>query len=387
MSYSHLEILANNFPQFSSLPSVTTLNRDLKAAPEKLPLFLDLMEKALQDPAVPKEIKNKFTKTLEGLASDSSKINKEFKKALTRAQDIIKKYETANPKPQVEIKIPEKPTENPALTKAKTIESHYQRGQQALLLKDNKEAIKYLKLAADEGHSQAAFTLGYHLSASNPKEAVVYLQKAAEKGHPEALFEMGIAYAEGTLVAKNDKRAAESYYQAAKQGHVDAAVGLAVLYLQGKGVPHDLKKGVSLLEEAANKGNASAQYNLALLYETGEGIQQNTEKFSKYMHLAAKNGSPEAQHRVGLFYFDDDPKQAVQYLMLAANQGHPNAQFLLAIAYEEGRGVEQNPAEALKLYQKAAKNGHAQANDELPIIQARLTKIPRSPPATEYTAG
>jgi uncharacterized protein len=47
--------------------------------------------------------------------------------------------------------------------------------------------------------------------------------------------------------------------------------------------------------------------------------------------------------------------------VIAAAQGHAAAQFNLGAMHENGHGVDQDHAEALRLYRLAAAQGHAAA--------------------------
>ena len=49
-----------------------------------------------------------------------------------------------------------------------------------------------------------------------------------------------------------------------------------------------------------------------------------------------------------------------------ADQGHAAAQFNLGIMYDNGEGVPENDAEAVKWYRKAADQGHSDAQPEKP---------------------
>ncbi len=53
--------------------------------------------------------------------------------------------------------------------------------------------------------------------------------------------------------------------------------------------------------------------------------------------------------------------KAVKLYRKAAEQGHANAQFCLGCCYFEGKGVEEDKTEAVKWYRKAAEQGYARA--------------------------
>ncbi len=63
-----------------------------------------------------------------------------------------------------------------------------------------------------------------------------------------------------------------------------------------------------------------------------------------------------------------DPKEAVELLTRAAGAGSPEAQFELAKLYEQGIGVDPDPARALALYRQAADQDFADAINDLGFL-------------------
>ena len=55
--------------------------------------------------------------------------------------------------------------------------------------------------------------------------------------------------------------------------------------------------------------------------------------------------------------------KAVEWFQKAAEQGHVQAQLELAIHYDLGAGVPENPTKAAEWFQKAAKNGNSTASN------------------------
>lgn len=60
--------------------------------------------------------------------------------------------------------------------------------------------------------------------------------------------------------------------------------------------------------------------------------------------------------------------EAVKRYRKAAEQGDAGAQFNLAFCYAKGQGVDKNFAEALKWYRKAAEQGDARAQNNLGVL-------------------
>ena len=78
----------------------------------------------------------------------------------------------------------------------------------------------------------------------------------------------------------------------------------------------------------------------------------------------AELGMAAAQFNLALMYDNgegvpENDAEAVKWYRKAADQGHSGAQFNLAIMYATGEGVPENDAEAVKWYRKAADQGLA----------------------------
>src|SRR5689334_9502909 len=104
-----------------------------------------------------------------------------------------------------------------------------------------------LKRRAPQGDVDAQFRLGYRLAFArarakrSAKEAVRWWRRAAGQGHTRAQFYLGVAYDRGCGVPKNLKRAMCFYWKAAEAGHPEAQYNLALGYRKGEGVPTDHK--------------------------------------------------------------------------------------------------------------------------------------------------
>ena len=60
----------------------------------------------------------------------------------------------------------------------------------------------------------------------------------------------------------------------------------------------------------------------------------------------------------------------IRYPIGAAHLGNTEAEYQLGNDYASGRGIERNPAEAVKWWRKAAEKGHAQAQHNLGVAYA-----------------
>ena len=66
--------------------------------------------------------------------------------------------------------------------------------------------------------------------------------------------------------------------------------------------------------------------------------------------------------------WDSGNKQALAELNQLANQGIPYSFYCLAALYEEGKGIQQNIPEAIRLYMEAAKRGNSTAEYSLSVL-------------------
>ena len=103
-------------------------------------------------------------------------------------------------------------------------------------------------------------------------EAVRWYRLAAEQGLASAQLNLGVMYANGEGVLKDNAEAARWFRQAAEQGLTEAQYNLGVMYDNGQGVPEDDAEAVKWYRRAAEQGNAEAQLGLGILYEQGWGV-------------------------------------------------------------------------------------------------------------------
>jgi uncharacterized protein len=100
---------------------------------------------------------------------------------------------------------------------------------------------------------------------------------------------------------------------------------------------------------------------VVLLLFSGPVNGETLSRFQAAMIEAGK-GNPEAQNKVGTYYkigigTDQNDAEAVIWYRKAADLGHAEAQFNLGEMYEEGKGVAANIDMALTWYKKACENG------------------------------
>jgi len=111
-----------------------------------------------------------------------------------------------------------------------------------------REAMKWFKLAAQQGSADAAYNLGVlYISGEagypSKKDAVYWWKQAAEYGHHESQYNYGVMLAYGNGVKRNVTDALDWWKLSAQQGDENAIRALVQTYEQGlPGVAKDPKK-------------------------------------------------------------------------------------------------------------------------------------------------
>ncbi len=131
------------------------------------------------------------------------------------------------------------------------------------------------------------------------KEAVKWYKMAANQGNARAQYNLGVCYKFGKGVEKDWKEAVKWCKMAADQGNSHAQYNLGICYQTGQGVEKDYKEAVKWYKMAANQGNARAQYNLGVCYDDGEGVDINPKLAAFWYCKAAAQGDANAKRWLG----------------------------------------------------------------------------------------
>lgn len=244
--------------------------------------------------------------------------------------------------------------------------------------KDESEAVKWYRRAAEQGHAKAQNNLGSCLT--DPDEAAEWFLRGAENGSVAAQFNIGRYYLESHQDAAGLREALRWLHCAAENGNDQAKREISYL-----------KKVEGLLGKA-EQGDAEAMCGIAKIFE--DYVPRNSSRTFLWFLQAAENGSRDAQFEVGSRYLSGDgvreeDKAACTWFVKAAEQGHLRArqavvartefdlvskaaengdagsQFQLGMFYASGHGVKASDNMAVHWFEKAAKQGHPEAMYEL----------------------
>lgn len=197
-------------------------------------------------------------------------------------------------------------------------------------------------------------------------EAMRWYRLAADQGNTVAQTHVGYLYEKGLGVPRDYAQALLWYRRAADRGHAAAQRNLGSFYQQGIGVAQDYAEAMRWYRLAADQGNPGAQTNVGYLYEKGLGVAQNYAEAIRWYRLAADQGEATAQNNIGVLYENgygviQDYSQAMHWYLLAANQGNIDAEYNVALLYADGHGVPSDIGEARRWMKKAAQAGDPEA--------------------------
>jgi TPR repeat protein len=230
--------------------------------------------------------------------------------------------------------------------------------------KNAETAVKYYRLAAEQGHATAQLNLGicYYNGtgvARNRIAAMLYYRLAADQGDPHAQFNFAVCCARGEAPGHPVEEAARYYERAAAAGQRDAQFNLGVCYAKGRcGVSKDMDAAVKYYRLAAAQGQLSAQFNLAGCYAKGYGVRRTgaaaeeaeaEAEWSPKMEreiLSAPMEAGDTDRGGGGREFQQLQgwRQAVQLYRSAAEKGHVGAQLKLGMLYASGVPAAGVPA-------------------------------------------
>jgi TPR repeat protein len=257
-----------------------------------------------------------------------------------------------------------------------------------LLKKDDAEAERWLRKAADQNFMAAEESLGIFAetgvgrTAPAPAEAIDWYKKAIQLGSVVAATSIGLMYAEGIGMPKDPAQAAIWFRQAAEGGDGVAQYNLAILYRRGSGVPQDLKEYLRWLTPAAEQDIVPALLDLAGYYaRPPDGSAADMGHAVHFFERAGELGSARAQAILGNIFAlgrqgKPDYEQAVKWYRMAADQGQPDGEFGLGVRYAFGQGVPLDLQEARRLFTAAADQGQINAQYDLGTIYEEGNGVP-----------
>ena len=231
------------------------------------------------------------------------------------------------------------------------------------------EGYGWLRRAAEAGDPRAIFDLGaltlngYGVPARDPALAQQYYLRAGAKGFAGG-YRMAAEIALAGGAGRPDREAALRWLrQAAEAGDVEAQVRLAGLLSGPARTAQEMAEPLAWLRRAADAGHALAAEQLGMLTLAGLGTPRDPAAARQWLEKAARGGRVPAALTLARVLRDmpelRDPTTARLWLAEAARVGNLEARVAL---YEQllPEGAEAAAA-ALPGLRAAAEAGHARA--------------------------
>jgi TPR repeat protein len=135
----------------------------------------------------------------------------------------------------------------------------------------------------------------------NFAEALRWYRVAANQGDADAQLALGNLYAQGEGVQQDYGAALLWFRKAADQGNSEAEDNVGAFYLFGMGVAQDYGEAMRWLRKSADQGNEVAERNIGIMYLKGLGVATSRDEAIRWFRQAAAKD-------------DDDAKTALQLL-------------------------------------------------------------------------
>lgn len=183
--------------------------------------------------------------------------------------------------------------------------------------------------------------------AAAPSDADLAPALGRDDSAAEEYYALGLAYENGTGVARDPAKAVAWYRRAANFGHPAALNNLAYLYDRGEGVARDKAKAIECWLAAAERNDGRAQCWIGYAYEMGEGLPKDLGQALAWYRRAAENGSGAAHANLGNVYrigewIPRDLDLAVHHYRVAADLGEPRGMYQLGAMHQRGEGLPQD---------------------------------------------
>jgi TPR repeat protein len=241
----------------------------------------------------------------------------------------------------------------------------YYKGRQLHQKSTLPEAVTFYKKASDLGNLKANINLGKIYLYGNddiPKDIAMarhYYELAAQKSRDKVELELG--------------KAIDFLYFVAEEGGSDAQLRLGEIYEEGFViVDADLDIAIEYYAQAAERNNPEALERLSILAKRNDLRKDQRSLIADILKDDSIRGESETDKaqdhlkRAAFYLTEGNLEDAYEiYNGMAEYENNPEAQFQLAKMYEQGLHVEEDLERAKDYYERAASQGHEEANARL----------------------
>jgi TPR repeat protein len=206
----------------------------------------------------------------------------------------------------------------------------------------------------------------YTIGAGVPQDyakAVKWIKLAANQGLALGQYNLGKMYLDGMGVPKDITAAWTWCKLAAEQGMVRAQCSLGRMYEQGGGVPQNFLEAAKWLKLAAGEGNADAQCSYGTMHARGQGLPVDITSAAQWFKMAAEQGHESGIDNLNIalheFLFPPGTKVKLVGLKAAALNGKHGVVVVrggasapalgrIAVVLKDGSGTKSIPYEKLQ---------------------------------------
>jgi len=248
-------------------------------------------------------------------------------------------------------------------------------------------AIERIQAFAESGDAGAMYHLGkiYSIGIAVEQDfskAEMWYLRAIDLGEIRAHCNLGWMYQSGVGVMRQKQRAFELLSIGAEHGVLASRATVGLMLLSGEGCQASQAEGIRMLQQAFLDGYNNAANCLADAYFAGRYVAQDIALGFDWLERAADRGDDRTTAILGHYLVTGshgrtDVARGIAYMVSAINRGFSQANLWLGALYEQGLGIERNPAMARKLYE----GGVAAGNEECEFALARLLSQTVQPPA------
>lgn len=241
-------------------------------------------------------------------------------------------------------------------------------------------ALKDIIKAAESGDSESQYTaykiFGRLTGEETKKQSIKFLTMAAGNGHPKALYYLARTYEE-----RSDHANAFRFYKdSADKNFPPAYLALSDLYQFGHGTQQDGEKSLEYLERAAKSGINVAQYNYANALRDKATTEEDLMEASFYYRMAANNQikfaaiflNEQAERCLSSPHLTDE---TIPACLLASYSGNGEIEEIISLFYRYGLVLPPSPQASNFWTERSSYHGNFHA--QLDLIRNTLTGFGR----------
>ena len=204
----------------------------------------------------------------------------------------------------------------------------------------------------------------------------------ARNGWTGDLVALARAMRTGSAGPKDEVMVARLFELAAKRGNPHAQFELSILLRQGRGIARDLPRALHLARAAAEAGDPAGMNTYAVIIRDGIGRPADDAEAAVWFQRSADLRNTFGMTNLGRMMWDgrgglprDRAAATALWKRAVFLDQNPRAAVLLAGALESGEGIAADNAEAIRLYEVAARQDfEPEAKQRAVDALARLRK-------------